>query len=73
MRALLVVDVDATIKIYFKRAPFYNALIRTCGRNLYQLFLIEIREANSDEPVNQQNQRKNGEDQVHGRAEEPQG
>jgi hypothetical protein len=29
MRALLVVDVDATIKIYFKRAPFYNALIRT--------------------------------------------
>jgi hypothetical protein len=31
MRALLVVDVDATIKIYFKRAPFYNALIRTCG------------------------------------------
>jgi hypothetical protein len=27
MRALLVVDVDATIKIYFKRAPFYNALI----------------------------------------------
>jgi hypothetical protein len=29
MRALLVVDVDATIKIYFKRAPFYNALIRS--------------------------------------------
>jgi hypothetical protein len=29
MRALLVVDVDATIKIYFKRAPFYNAFIRT--------------------------------------------
>jgi len=28
MRVLLVVDVDATIKIYFKRAPFYNALIR---------------------------------------------
>jgi hypothetical protein len=29
MRALLVVDVDATIKIYFRRAPFYNALIWT--------------------------------------------
>jgi hypothetical protein len=31
MRALLVVDVDATIKIYFKRAPFYNAFIRIWG------------------------------------------
>jgi hypothetical protein len=28
MRALLAVDVDATIKIYFKRAPFYNAFTR---------------------------------------------
>jgi hypothetical protein len=28
MRVLLVVDVDATIKIYFKWAPFYNALTR---------------------------------------------
>jgi hypothetical protein len=29
MRALLVVGVDATIKTYFKRAPFYNAFIRS--------------------------------------------
>jgi hypothetical protein len=35
-------------------------LIRIRGRNLYRLSLIEIREADSDEPVNQQNQRKNG-------------
>jgi hypothetical protein len=29
MRVLLVVGVDANDQTYFKRAPFYNALIRT--------------------------------------------
>jgi hypothetical protein len=37
------------------------ASIRTYGRNLYRLSLIEISEADTDEPVNQQNQRQQGE------------
>jgi hypothetical protein len=32
MRVLLVVDVSRRSKIYLKRAPFYDVLIRTLGR-----------------------------------------
>ena len=37
-----------------------GVLLGICGRDLNRLSLIEIREADSDEPVNQQHQRKNG-------------
>jgi hypothetical protein len=37
-----------------------TALIRTCGRDLYRLSRIPIGEADTDEPVDQQNQRKQG-------------
>jgi len=42
MRVLLVVEVDATIKIYFKRAPFYNALVRGSLVNENRSLLIRL-------------------------------